>query len=155
MTGHSNMFDNCREVKMRGNLQPYTTRDLVHPCVFDLISKVNKIWDDCVGTHYMKRHNVILESVGGWLCQEAWEDRTGYHIKIRMHPLYCHTSSAQGQARAVVNAFIELFPNCKVEFTENIEILDAGNVDWQEKANLGLGKTITVVMQTNRYSIGD
>lgn len=155
MTIHSDMFDNHKEIKMRGSLQPYKVRDLVHPHGLDLISKINKIWDDCVGTHYMERDNVILESIGGWLCQEAWEDRTGYHIKIRMHPLYCHASSVQGRARAVINAFVDLFPSGRIEFTENLEILEMGDVDWQEKQKLGLTNTITVVVQTDRYSIGD
>lgn len=155
MTIHSDMFNNPKETKMRGSLQPLTIRDFTRSRSIELINKINKIWDDHVGTKYLERDNVILESVGGWLSQEAWEDRTGYHIKIRMHPLYAHFSEVQGQARAVINAFIELFPNCKVEFTENLEILDFGDVDWREKENLGLGRTITVVVQTGRYSIGD
>lgn len=155
MTIHSDMFDNSKETKMRGSLQPLTIRDFTRSHSIEMINKINKIWDDHVGTDYLERDNVILESVGGWLCQEAWEDRTGYHIKIRMHPLYAHSSKVQGRARAVINAFIELFPNCKVEFTENLEILDFGDVDWQEKEKLGLTKTVTVVVQTGRYSIGD
>jgi len=140
---------------MRGSLQPFTIRDFTHSYSIEMINKINKIWDDHVGTDYLKRDNVILESVGGWLSQESWEDRTGYHIKIRMHPLYAYSAAVQGRARAVIDAFIELFPNCKVEFTENLEILDMGDVNWQEKEKLGLTKTVTVVVQTGRHSIGD
>jgi hypothetical protein len=155
MTIHQNMFNNPREIKMRGILQPYTAKNLTTPANLNLMNKVAQIWDEHVGTDYLKRDNVILESVGGWLSQESWEDRTGYHIKIRMHPTYAHSATVQGRARAVIDAFIELFPNCKVEFTENLEILDVGDVNWQEKEKLGLTKTITVVVQTDRYSIGD
>jgi len=140
---------------MRGILQPFAIRDFTRSSSIKLINKINKIWDDHVGTDYLKRDNVILESVGEWLSQESWEDRSGYHIKIRMHPLCAESSEVQGRARAVIDAFIELFPNCKVEFTENLEILDVGDVNWQEKEKLGLTKTITVVVQTDRYSIGD
>jgi len=155
MTIHGDMFDKPKESKMRGSLQPITVKDLIQPHAREMVEKVNKIWDEHVGTDYMHRGNVILESVGGWLSMESWEDRTGYHIQIRMAPLYAHSSKVQGRARAVINAFIELFPNCKVEFTENLEILDVGDVNWQEKENLGLTKTITVVVETGRHSIGD
>jgi len=140
---------------MRGSLLPFTIRDVTRAHCVDLINKINKIWDDHVGTEYLERDNVILESVGGWLSQESWEDRTGYHIKIRMHPLYCHASKVQGRARSVINAFVDLFPGCSVEFTENLEILDFGDVDWKEKEKLGLTKTITVVIETGRRDLGD
>ena len=155
MTIHQNMFNNPREIKMRGILQPFAIRDFTRSSSIKLINKINKIWDDHVGTKPLERDNVILESVGEWLSQESWEDRSGYHIKIRMHPLCAHSSKVQSRARAVIDAFIELFPNCKVEFTENLEILDVGDVNWQEKEKLGLTKAITVVVQTDRYSIGD
>jgi len=155
MTIHNNMFDKPKESRMRGSLQPITVSDLIQPHALDLVEKINKIWDEHVGTDYMHRGNVILESVGGWLSQESWEDRTGYHIQVRLAPLYAHQARLQDKARAAIYAFIELFPGGKVEFTENLEILDTGDVFWQDKESLGLTKTITVVVETGRHSIGD
>ena len=163
MTIHSDMFDNTAKRKMRGCLQPFTVKELVRNHNFDLLSKINKIWNADVGNRIMNRsdggfvtgESVILEDFGSWLSQEAWEDRSGYYIKIRMTPLFAHSSIVQGRARAVVDSFIELFPEGNVEFAENLEILDVGDVGFQEKQKLGLTKTITVVVETDRYSIGD
>lgn len=136
---------------MRGSLQPFTIRDFTHSDSIEMINKINKIWGNHVGTDYPERDNVILESVGGWFSQESRGFLTGYHIKIRMHPSYANQSRVQDRARALIDAFIDLFPNCKVEFTENLEILDVGDVNWQEKEKLGLAKTVTVVVQTGRH----
>ena len=155
MTIHRDMFDNSKESKMRGNLQPYTTRNLTIPANLDLMNKVAQIWDDCVGTDPMRRDNIVLESVGGWLCQEAWHDRTGFHLKIRMHPLYSHAAVTQERAKAVLDAFIGLFSKGTVVFAENTEILDAGDINWREKESSGQNQTITVVVETGSYSIGD
>jgi hypothetical protein len=119
------------------------------------MNKVAQIWDDCVGTEYLRRDNIVLESVGGWLCQEAWHDRNGFHLKIRMHPLYSHSAVTQERARAVLDAFIRLFPKGTVVFAENTEILDAGDINWREKESSGQNQTITVVVETGSYSIGD
>ena len=140
---------------MRGNLQPYTARNLTIPANLDLMNKVAQIWDDCVGTDHMRRDNIILESVGGWLCQEAWHDRTGFHLKIRMHPSYSHAAVTQERAKAVLDAFIGLFHKGTVVFSENTEILDVGDINWREKESSGQNKTITVVVETGSYSIGD
>ena len=140
---------------MRGNLQPYSARNLTVPANLDLMNKVAQIWDDCVGTEYLQRDNIVLESVGGWLCQEAWHDRTGFHIKFRMHPLYSDAAATQAKGSAVLNAFISLFPKGTVVFTENTQILDAGDINWREKEALGQNKMITVIVETASYSIGD
>ena len=155
MTVHKNMFDKPEKSPMRGVINHLSVPDLTKPINLKLVNCIGKIWDEQVGTEYLDRDTVILESVGGWLSQEAWEDVGGQHIRIRMHPLYSHQARVQGRARAVIDAFINLFPDCKVEFTENIEILDTGEVDWRRKEKMGLNKTITVVVQTFRYSIGD
>jgi len=155
MTIHKDMFDNSKESKMRGNLQPYTAKNLTIPANLDFMNKVAQIWDVCVGTEHLRRDNIILESVGGWLCQEAWSDRTGFHLKIRMHPLYSHAAVTQSMGRAVLDAFICLFPGGTVVFTENTQILDVGDINWREKESLGQNKTITVVVETGSYSIGD
>ena len=140
---------------MRGNLQPYKARNFQIPSNLALINKVAQIWDDCVGTEHLRRDNIVLESVGGWLCQESWSDRTGFHIKFRMHPLYSHSASTQAKGRAVLNAFISLFPKGTVVFTENTQILDAGDINWREKESSGQNKTITVVVETGARAIGD
>jgi len=155
MTIHSDMFDDSKESKMRGVLQPYTAKNLTIPVNLELMNKVAQIWDDCVGTEYLRRDNILLESVGGWLSQESWSDRTGFHLKFRMHPLYSHGDVTQASARAVLDAFIGLFPKGTVVFTENTQILDTGDINWQEKETLGLNKTITVVVETDQRSIGD
>ena len=155
MTIHRDMFDNSKESKMRGNLQPYKARNFQIPSNLALINEVAQIWDDCVGTEYRQRDNIVLESVGGWLCQEAWHDRTGFHIKFRMHPLYSHSASTQAKGRAVLNAFISLFPKGTVVFADNTKILDAGDINWREKESSGQNQTITVVVETGSYSIED
>ena len=155
MTIHRDMFDDEAESKMRGNLHPYNARNLTVPANLDLMNKVAQIWDDCVGTEYLRRGDIVLESVGGWLCQEAWHDRTGFHIKFRMHPLYSHSASTQAKGRAVLNAFISLFPKGTVAFAENTQVLDAGDINWREKEALGQNETITVIVETASYSIGD
>ena len=154
MTIHSNMFDNPTP-KMRGSIQTLSASDIIKPANLKLINSIGKIWDENVGTDYLDRDTVILESVGGWLYQGAWVDVTGYHIMIRMHPLYSHQARVQGRARAVINAFVGLFPDCKIEFTENVHVLDVGDVDWRRKEKMGLNETITIVVQTACYSIGD
>lgn len=155
MTIHKDMFDKPKESRMRGILLPITVKDLVSSHNLDLINKINKIWDENVGTDYLNRGSVILESVGGWLSQEAWEDQTGYHIQLRMAPLDAHRSDVQGRARSVIDAFVGLFPGGTIEFAENLEILNNGDVPWQEKESLGLTKTITVVVHTGHNSLGD
>lgn len=142
---------------MRGNLQKYEIRDLMNPSNLEFVNKISQIWDDHVGTSYKDRDYVILEQVGGWLCQAAWHDEVGYHIKFRMHPLYAHSPDVQRRARRVMEAFIGLFPKGKVVHSENTDILDLdlSDIDWRDKEKLGLTKTITVVIETDSYSIGD
>jgi hypothetical protein len=55
----------------------------------------------------------------------------------------------------VLDAFIGLFPKGTVVFAENTEILDAGDINWREKESSGQNQTITVVVETGSYSIGD
>ena len=155
MTIHSDMFDDSKDSKMRGSLLPYDSRSLTIPRNLELMNKVAQIWDDCVGTEYRNRDNILLEGIGEWLSQESWSDRTGFHLKIRMHPLYSHSATTQAKGRSVLNAFISLFPSGTVVFTENTEILDTGDINWQEKETLGMNKTITVIVETDHRSIGD
>jgi hypothetical protein len=72
-----------------------------------------------------------------------------------MHPLYSHAAVTQERAKAVLDAFIGLFPKGTVVFAENTEILDAGDINWREKESSGQNQTITVVVETGSYSIGD
>lgn len=155
MTIHSDMFDDSKDSKMRGSLLPYDSRSLTIPRNLELMNKVAQIWDDCVGTEYRNRDHILLEGIGGWLSQESWSDRTGFHLKIRMHPLYSHSATTQAKGRSVLNAFISLFPSGTVVFTENTEILDTGDINWQEKETLGMNKTVTVIVETDCRSIGD
>jgi len=140
---------------MRGNLQPYTVKNLINPANLDLMIQIAQIWDEHVGTDYLSRSDVIVEGIGGWLAQEAWHDRTGYHLKFRMSPLRSHSATTQAKAKAVLGAFIGLFPSGTIVFTENTDVLDAGDINWREKEALGQNKTITVVVETGSYSIGD
>ena len=45
MTIHSDMFDDSKEPKMRGVLQPYTTKNLTIPANLELMNKVAQIWE--------------------------------------------------------------------------------------------------------------
>jgi len=157
MTIHQNMFDNSKENTMRGRCLSYSARDFTNHSTVDLISRVTQIWDDHVGEDVTVRDNIILVSLGDWLEQAAWQDETGYHIKFRMHPLYAHLKQTQDRARAVMNAFIDMFPNAKAVYTENVEILDidVSDIHWSKKEELGLTNTITIAIHTSSHSIGD
>ena len=91
----------------------------------------------------MERDNVILEDVGHWLKQNAWTDDTGFFMKLRLDPSYKHQQRVQESARKVVQGFLDLFPGRKNVYYENREALDGGT------------ETITVVVETGSYSIGD
>lgn len=128
-----------------GIFNSLTIRDLLHPSNRDLTEKVAEIWNRHVAPDrdYLNRNNVIIEDLGRWLKQSDWTDETGFFIKFRLHPSFCHLERVQDAGRAVFKAFLELFPNRKNTYVENASALDGG-VD-----------TITLVVETASYSVGD
>jgi hypothetical protein len=130
---------------MNGIFQSLSVRDLLKTSNRSLAGKVAALWDQHVAkeTDYMERDNVILEGLGHWLKQSAWTDDTGFFMKLRLHPSYKHQQRVQESARKVVQGFVDMFPGRKNVYYENREALDGGT------------ETITVVVETGSYSIGD
>jgi len=130
---------------MDGIFYSIKPRDLLKTSNRTLVERVAALWDRHVAVEqdYMERDNVILEDVGHWLKQNAWTDDTGFFMKLRLDPSYKHQQRVQESARKVVQGFLDLFPGRKNVYYENREALDGGT------------ETITVVVETGSYSIGD
>lgn len=130
---------------MNGIFYSLSAKDLLKTSNRDLAGKVSAIWDRCVAPEkeFMRRDDVLLEDVGHWLQQSAYTDETGFFIRFRLHPSYCHQERVQEAGRKVYKEFLELFPNRKNTYIENRKALDGGT------------ETITLVVQTDSHSIGD
>ena len=130
---------------MNGIFRSITPSDLLNSSNRKLIDRVAAIWDRCVAPEadYGTRDNVILVDLGHWLQQGAWADDTGYFLKFRLHPLYKHLPATQRKAAAVLQGFLDLFPQKREVYFDNRHALE-GNED-----------TVTVVVHTASHSIGD
>lgn len=130
---------------MDGMLQSLKVRDLLKTSNRSLADKVAALWDQHVAKEadYMNRDIVLLEDMGHWLQQCAWSDETGFFMKLRLNPSYNHQERTQEAARKVVQGFLDLFPKRKNVYYENPKALDGGT------------ETVTVVVHTDSYMIGD
>lgn len=130
---------------MDGIFQSLSTRDLLKTSNRNLAGKVAALWDQHVATEadFMSRHDVLLEDLGHWLKQNAWTDDTGFFMKLRLNPSYNHQPRVQEAARKVVQGFLDLFPGRKNVYYGNPEALNGGT------------ETVTVVVETDSFSIGD
>lgn len=130
---------------MDGIFYSIKPRDLLKTSNRALVERVSALWDRHVALEkdYMERDNVILEDVGHWLKQSAWTDDTGFFLKLRLHPSYKHQDRVQDAGRKVVQGFLDLFPGRKHVYYSNPKALD------------GTEETLTVVVETDSFSIGD
>ena len=130
---------------MDGIFQSLSVRDLLKTSNRSLAGKVAALWDQHVAVEadYMVRDNVILEDLGHWVKQNAWTDDTGFFMKLRLHPMYKHQERVQESGRKVVQGFLDLFPGRKHVYYSNPKALD------------GTEETLTVVVETDSFSIGD
>lgn len=84
---------------------------------------------------------LILEEFGTTLVQESWQDRTGWYVVYRLHPLYSHMpkmieASLQAQSRLY-------------------SILGAKNQKVERENEADRNARITVLMESGSHSIGD
>lgn len=131
---------------MEGICSGFKAKDLLKQHNRGFMERVSKIWDQDVApeSEYMVRESVILVDVGYWLSQRAYTDETGYFLRFRLHPLDCGRVSVKERGRRVLASFQKLFSNVKGVQIENENALYEGTEE-----------TVTVVVQTGSFSIGD
>ena len=84
---------------------------------------------------------LILEEFGTTLVQAAWQDRTGWYVVYRLHPLYSH-----------MNKMIEASLQAQSRLHS---ILGAKNQKIEREDEHDRNTRITVLMESGTHSIGD
>ena len=117
----------------------FTPRELINTYNRKVMTKVAEVFESSP-----QRDGVILEDCGSWLVQEAWQDRGGFYMTIRLHPLDKHREAVQEEGRRIIGKFLDMFLGRKASGT-----FYEGQDGYLE------GERVTVYVETSSYSIGD
>jgi hypothetical protein len=91
-----------------------------------------------------QRDGVILEDCGSWLVQEAWQDRGGFYMTIRLAPLDKGREAVQEEGRRITGKFLDMFTGRK-----------ASGTTYEGQEGYLEGEKVTVYVETSSHSIGD
>ena len=117
----------------------FTPQELINTYNRKVMNKVAEIFASSP-----QREGVILEDCGSWLIQEAWQDRVGFYMTIRLAPLDLRREDVQEEGRVITRKFLDLFP----------DRTSAGTFYEGQDGYLE-GEKVTVFVQTASYSIAD
>jgi hypothetical protein len=117
----------------------FTPQELINTYNRKVMNKVAEIFASSP-----QREGVILEDCGSWLVQEAWQDRTGFYMTIRLAPLDKHREAVQEEGRVITRKFLDMFPD-----------RTASGTFYEGQDKYLEGEKVTVFVQTAAFSIGD
>ncbi|NBZ96754.1 MAG: hypothetical protein EBR40_10080 [Proteobacteria bacterium] len=117
----------------------FTPRELINTYNRKVMTKVAEVFEKSPC-----RDGIVLEDCGSWLVQEAWQDRTGFYMTIRLAPLDKHLEPVQEEGRVITRKFLDMFP----------DRTSAGTFYEGQDGYLE-GEKVTVFVQTAAFSIGD
>ena len=117
----------------------FTPRELVNICNRKVMTKVAEIFESSP-----QRAHVLLEDCGFWLVQEAWLDRGGFYMTIRLHPMDKHREAVQEEGRVIIGKFLAMFSDRK-----------ASGTSYEGQDKYLEGEKMTVYVETSSHSIGD
>lgn len=117
----------------------FTPRELINTYNRKVMTKVAEVFESSPC-----RDGIILEDCGSWFVQEAWVDRGGFYMTIRLAPLDKHREAVQEEGRVIIRKFLDMFLGRKASGT-----FYEGQDGYLE------GERVTVYVETSSYSIGD
>jgi hypothetical protein len=117
----------------------FTPRELINTYNRKVMTKVAEIFESSP-----QRDGIILEDCGSWLVQEAWQDRGGFYMTIRLAPLDKGREAVQEEGRRITGAFLDMFTGRK-----------ASGTTYEGQDGYLEGERVTVYVETSSYSIGD
>ena len=117
----------------------FTPRELINTYNRKVMTKVAEIFESSP-----QRDGIILEDCGSWLVQEAWMDRGGVYLTIRLHPLDKRREAVQEEGRVIIRKFLDVFSGRK-----------ASGTTYEGQEGYLEGGRVTVYVETSSHSIGD
>jgi hypothetical protein len=117
----------------------FTPRELINTYNRKVMTKVAEIFESSP-----QRDGIILEDCGSWLVQEAWQDRGGFYMTIRLAPLDKGRTAVQEEGRRITGAFLDMFTGRK-----------ASGTTYEGQDGYLEGERVTVYVETSSHSIGD
>jgi hypothetical protein len=115
----------------------FTPRELVDPRNRRVMLGVAEMFE---GSPF--REGVLLEDAGSWLQQDAWVDRTGFYMTVRLAPLDVGRPEVRAEGRRLVAGFVDAF-------------LGRDGVSYEGEELYEEGGRLTVFVETAHHSIGD
>jgi len=117
----------------------FTPRELINTYNRKVMTKVAEVFES--SPH---RDGIVLEDCGSWLVQEAWQDRGGFYLTIRLAPLDKHREAVQEEGRRIIGKFLDMFTGRK-----------ASGTTYEGQDGYLEGEKVTVYVETSSHSIGD
>jgi len=117
----------------------FTPRELINTYNRKVMTKVAEIFESSP-----QRDGIILEDCGSWLVQEAWQDRGGFYMTIRLAPLDKGREAVQEEGRRITGKFLGMFSGRK-----------ASGTTYEGQDGYLEGERVTVYVETSSHSIGD
>ncbi|NDE01846.1 MAG: hypothetical protein EBZ91_08880 [Gammaproteobacteria bacterium] len=117
----------------------FTPQELINTYNRKVMNKVAEIFASSP-----QREGVILEDCGSWLVQEAWQDRVGFYMTIRLAPLDLRREDVQEEGRIITRKFLDMFPD-----------RTANGTFYEGQDGYLEGEKVTVFVQTASFSIAD
>jgi len=117
----------------------FTPRELINTYNRKVMTKVAEIFESSP-----QRDGIILEDCGSWLVQEAWQDRGGFYMTIRLAPLDKGREAVQEEGRRITGKFLDMFSGRK-----------ASGTTYEGQDGYLEGERVTVYVETSSHSIGD
>ena len=117
----------------------FTPRELINTYNRKVMTKVAEIFESSP-----QRDGIILEDCGSWLVQEAWQDRGGFYMTIRLAPLDKGREAVQEEGRRITGKFLDMFTGRK-----------ASGTTYEGQDGYLEGESVTVYVETSSHSIGD
>ena len=117
----------------------FTPRELINTYNRKVMTKVAEIFESSP-----QRDGIILEDCGSWLVQEAWQDRGGFYMTIRLAPLDKGREAVQEEGRRITGKFLDMFTGRK-----------ASGTTYEGQDGYLKGERVTVYVETSSHSIGD
>ena len=117
----------------------FTPHELINTYNRKVMTKVAELFES--SPH---RDGIVLEDCGSWLVQEAWQDRGGFYLTIRLAPLDKHREAVQEEGRVIIRKFLDMFLGRK-----------ASGTTYEGQDGYLEGEKVTVYVETSSHSIGD
>jgi len=117
----------------------FTPHELINTYNRKVMTKVAKVFES--SPHL---RGIVLEDCGSWVVQEAWQDRGGFYMTIRLAPLDKHREAVQEEGRRIIGKFVDMFTGRK-----------ASGTTYEGQEGYLEGGRVTVYVETSSHSIGD